>query len=109
MVGVNIESKFLTVRVTRKNESSEVNVETDAATEFQLDGEKATLVDLRPDMHISVTPGVGVAKVVSAKSLTQKEKNQLRKKESAGTDNKGYVSGNIGGRVHRKRSKSRTV
>lgn len=63
---VDIEAKTLTVKAKKGGEVVDVVVETDAQTQFIVKGAKATLVDIRKGMSVTVMPDVGIATKVTA-------------------------------------------
>jgi hypothetical protein len=78
---VNVDTKTVVIEVTKKKQTSELTVSTNASTEVLLDGVTATLADLKPGMKVSVQPETGVAEKISAKSLTAKEEKQNKQKK----------------------------
>lgn len=83
---VDIENNTLDVEVTRKQETEHVQVVTNADTEVLLDGELASIVDLRAGMRVSFQPDSGVATRVSAKSMTSREQKEFKEKKKAKAD-----------------------
>jgi len=70
IASMDIEARTLTITVDARRQEGEkqVTVETDANTEFLLDGEPVDLVDLRPGMRASFQPESGVAQRISART-----------------------------------------
>lgn len=89
ILGVDIESKTIRVEVKVKQETAELLVLTDANTEFLLDSEPVTIVDLRPGMRVTVQPETGTATRVSAKSMTAKEQKEYNEKRLERSEEKG--------------------
>jgi hypothetical protein len=73
IVFVDIEEKTIRVAVTQRQETVEHLVSTDENTQYVLDGEAVTLVDLRRWMRVTISPESGTASRVTARSLTPAE------------------------------------
>jgi hypothetical protein len=83
IASVDIEAKTITVEVKRKQEIESVVVTTDPNTEYLLDSEVVSIVDLRPGMRVSFQPESGVATRVSAKSMSSKEQKEYKERRAA--------------------------
>ena len=80
ITSVDIENKTLDVEVKRKQEMQQVKVLTNGDTEFLLDGEVVSIVDLRAGMRVSFQPESGIATRVSAKTMTASEQKEFKEK-----------------------------
>jgi hypothetical protein len=69
---VDLEAKSLTVKVVKAGEATKV--ETDASTQFIVNGKAATLADIRRGMSVTILPDVGTATKVTAKTAKQPPK-----------------------------------
>ena len=83
IASVDIESKTLKIDIKEKQEMTQRVVATDEKTEFSLDGELVSIVDLRAGMRVSFQPAAGVATRVSARSMNSREQKDFDEKKAA--------------------------
>lgn len=83
--GINIDTKTLNIKITKKSVVTDVEVVTDAKTEFLVDTVAATIADLKVGMRVTVRPDTGTATRVEAKSAPNSAKARKPRDDGATT------------------------